>query len=249
MNDFLAIGYNIDDIEAFFGESFSKLKKTEYINFVEYYIKDNNKKSELYLYTEVKKSFLWKKTENFLCAKPSFCGITKQSVKKLDFVFSNECPLCVSLNLWVGKNGEDYPLRVDVPNYLEIKDIDLSIINNISITLFPHQLSYWPDVQSFEKEAEKTKMAVKSLIPSGTFSVKENDKDFKPSASCICNGIVISAEEITNEHTGLSLYHLVINTYGADYDVVVQKDALKELPKINSVVGGTFWVCGKLIKN
>lgn len=250
MNHFSVIGYgtpSLEDLQTFLNKNLEKTEKKSVGDVILRHLVDGLGGGELFLYFR-KNRKMFGVSNDLFCFIPSYKGKTVQNVKKVDLIFSKQCVACVGMNLWIERGNEEYPLIVDLPNYLENKEIDWKAVSQVQITLFPHELHHWKSIEDFKNSDDPiAKLATKSFIPSGTFSIN-NDPNFIQKAECICSGIVTFVEKKTNGFTGQDFFHLVIDTYAAEYDVVTETSVFKETPAVGSVVCGTFWVCGKVVR-
>jgi hypothetical protein len=252
LDRFTVIGYDIANPEAindFIASNLPNAQATQFGNITQHYLNDSVAGTELHFYSHMEKSFLGKEKRQVFCILPSFKGSTRQGVRNVQLMMPNKnCEACASLYLWVSKDGEEYPLIVALPNYFEIQNNDFSVINEVGTTLFPREFRYWKSEADFKSDTKNpmSKFAVKSFIPSGTFSPKD-DPNFVLKAECICNGIIKSIEKKTNSTTNKKFYHFVVDTYAAEYDVVIHESFFDMEPEVNWIIGGVFWVCGKII--
>ena len=202
------------------------------------------------------------KKEEFFCAFPGFEGKGIQKIWSAEepgldgyeygarIINEEKCEVEGTLSCWVhNEKDEEYPLLIDIQNYLETMEKKTSEIKRVQITLFPHQFEHYKTEQDFRKKypkGEKNPFPSPGMfIPSGTFSPK-NYPNFKPHAECYCYGRVEFAETLKNEFSGLEFQHVIIDTYGAKYDVLVDWTHKQDI-EIGDIVGGFFWVSGKVL--
>lgn len=196
-----------------------------------------------YWYGRKKSFFVKEKIIGFI---PAFKGEISQKVKVVHLLPNKKFPLEPSLRLWIYNNKEEYPLIVDMPNYLEIQRFKFEDLKEIHAVLFAQNFEYFTDEDEFFKKYPKgdnvSVPAPGMFIPTGTFSPK-NDPKFKEQAKCWCYGRVIKEEKLENKLTGEYFYHFIMKTYAADYDVVVDVKDVNTKPNIGAIIGGEFWIC------
>jgi hypothetical protein len=90
-------------------------------------------------------------------------------------------------------------------------------------------------------------MVAKSFIPSVTFPLDDNDKDFEYKPEVIFSGIILEYKLLTNEWGNGKYYWLKVETYGGVIDVVIDPEIVDKPIKVGGVISGVFYLCGKLL--
>lgn len=191
------------------------------------------------------------KRESLLGVDPSFTGKNVQKVKYAKLIPNKKYPCEPSLSVYVYDNeNNEYPLIMDMYNYLEKRDIDFSKVSKVTVTLFAKVFESFEDKSIFWKKyprGEKISIPAPGMfIPTGTFS-PVNDPAFIPHAECWCYGEVISFSKLINNISGGEYYHFVMKTLAASYDLVVDTKLVKGDPRKFEIIGGTFWVSSKIM--
>lgn len=92
------------------------------------------------------------------------------------------------------------------------------------------------------------KLASESFIPSGMFNPKDtNTKELQ--AMAIMNGHIIEVSTLRNSYTNMQYMHAIIEVQGCRFDVVIDMDLVTKEPKVGGVIGGVFWLTGRIIGN
>lgn len=211
--------------------------------FVQYVLED---KSGARLYWLFKKVGLFGK-EEFVSFIPSFKGDLVQRIRAPKLKPNQKSPLEPSLDLWITdpEENQEYPLIVDISNYLEVKDTDFSKLGSIRVVLFADSFEYFENKNEFNvrypRKSEHQFPSPGMFIPTGTFSPK-NNPDFIQHAACWCYGEVIKSATLLNQLTGKEFFHFIMKTYAATYDVVTEANEKINLKKVG-IIGGEFWPC------
>lgn len=100
--------------------------------------------------------------------------------------------------------------------------------------------------KGFEPEPRSEGMAPESLIPCGTFTVRDNDENWEPSATALMNGLVEEATLRHNKLTGNKYWHLKVRCLGYTFFVVVAKEFTDETIEPGDHIEGGYWISGKL---
>lgn len=246
MSHFSDIGFKVEgpgDILCLFSEVKDVSIKQEFGKYIQY-ITDNGSRGYLYWY--FKKSNLFHK-EEFLGVMPAFKDSTSQCVRDIKLKPNKEWTLEPSLDLWITKpeTGEEYPLIIDIANYLEAQNDNFTKLGSVQVTLFANSFECYKNEEEFWKQYPKKDEihipAPGMFIPTGTFS-PNGDHNFKPHAECWCYGKVTKAEKLVNQITKNEFCHFIIETCAASYDVVTRVEDGVNLKDI-AIIGGVFWPC------
>jgi hypothetical protein len=137
-----------------------------------------------------------------------------------------------------------YPFIFDCVNIAENDDIILPCVLNIKLSAFAHEINIFIDENEYIlSQSKEFPIASKSFIPSGTFG----DEPFEEKSEAIFTGIILDYKKYTNEITHKKYYWIKVETYGGIIDVVVDPELIKRKLKINGIVSGVFYLCGKII--
>ena len=246
MNHLADIGFGVKSPDEL-AHVFSKLKDVSQKKisgkYIQYVTEDP---SGARLYWIFRKTGLFRK-EEFVSFIPAFKGDSFQSIRALKFKPNTEWPLEPSLDLWISDSelGEEYPLIVDVANYVEVQNQDFTKLDKIQTVLFVNSFEHYENEDAFSvRYPKKGKVQFPSslmFVPSGTFSPKK-DPLFVPHAEGFGYGRVMKAEKLVNQITGKEFHHFIMKTYAATYDVVAQIEEDIDLTKVQ-IIGGNFWPC------
>ena len=140
MNHLADIGFGVKSPDEL-AHVFSKLKDVSQKKisgkYIQYVTEDP---SGARLYWIFRKTGLFRK-EEFVSFIPAFKGDSFQSIRALKFKPNPEWPLEPSLDLWISDSelGEEYPLIVDVANYVEVQNQDFTKLDKIQTVLLCNQ--------------------------------------------------------------------------------------------------------------
>lgn len=158
-------------------------------------------------------------------------------------------PLDTMVQGWVNPGpagdpeGADYPIIVDLLPLSSSVSIGTTALN---VVLFPKEMHYFDSEAEYSEsqEGQEVKYASEAFIPTGTFA-QEGDKGIVPEA--MVSGTILKAEMKTNVVSGKPFWHLVIRTYGGNYDLVARPDRFVTEPKVSGVVNGIFKLTGRIL--
>lgn len=125
--------------------------------------------------------------------------------------------------------------------------LTLPTIAHAQITAFAGNLSVYPDADAYATgQADDTKFAVQSFIPSGLFEPSGESVD-PPESTAIFSGRVVAAETKTNSLTGAKYYWALVDSLSGSFDIVIDPAICDGQPDVGGVISGSFWLCGRLI--
>ena len=137
-----------------------------------------------------------------------------------------------------------YPFVFDCVN-IAANNIILPCIINVKLSAFAHEIDIFVDEDDFKlHQRVDTPIASKCFIPSGTFG----NEPFELRPEAIFTGIILNYKLLTNELTNKKFYWIKTETFGGIIDVVVDPDLIRRKIKINGVISGSFYLCGKIIE-
>lgn len=154
---------------------------------------------------------------------------------------------CLKMGVARFETDKEYeiPLNVYVINgYSVHRKIDANEVVECQLTALPQSLKLYGSVEECFKG--NNGMAVESCIPCGTFSVKDNDENFVETPHAIISGKVTFAEMHNNRLTGSQYVHLVMESLGVVYDVVIPENELSMPLEDIKYVKGTFILIGHI---
>jgi hypothetical protein len=175
------------------------------------------------------------------------------------------------------KTRTDYPgqLEFSCPNYLLYKNKLKKRPNAIvQVAAFAEQIETYDSVEKFDEEQSKLPSMIE--IVEGEVKINEGDGRFRAASKsfvhpsvfervptqyrpshgpdackAVLTGHVLETELKVNEKTGHSFYWALVDTLHGQMDVVIDPSCLKffkcKPPKVGGVVGGTFWLSGRIM--
>lgn len=140
-----------------------------------------------------------------------------------------------------------YPFVFDTPDYRAYDALQLPEIIPVQLAAFAHSLKAFDDEQAMRASdgGGIGSMAAESCIPSGTFTPDGKTID-PPKAEVIFCGRVLETSRLTNPFTRRSFYWARMRTLGGEVDVVADPEIIKGTIVRDGIVGGTFWLSGRL---
>ena len=141
-------------------------------------------------------------------------------------------------SLW--QMDESYPLNVTVPNAICTPELGNEKVYKVQISCFAETLKVYKSEEDFHKEYEQ--IGIQAFMPIGKFA--ENDGDAETSRAWL-SGTVKRVQKRENSYTKREFYHLLVESYGMDYDVLVDAEYVKSID-IGDTVVGEMWLSGKL---
>jgi hypothetical protein len=155
---------------------------------------------------------------------------------------------------WANPDGEsddsgDYPLVFDTPDFGTYSGLVLPAIAQVQIVAFAHEIAFYDTVDAFyASQADRDpKFASQSFIPIGLFTPTGSD-NHPPEATAFLTGHVVETAFKRNSLTGGSYYWALVNSFGGQYDVVIDPTLLSGAPAAGGVLSGTFWLSGRPIR-
>jgi hypothetical protein len=141
----------------------------------------------------------------------------------------------------------DYPFAFDCVNSSIVKDFKLPCVRKIKLSAFPHELTVYSSEDDYHsKQKEEHHLAAKSFIPYGLFPQNENEPhEIVPEA--VITGIILEHKKLKNELTNKKYYRITIETYGGIIEAASDPELIKTDLKINGVISGYFYLCGKIL--
>ncbi|MDR0611307.1 MAG: hypothetical protein LBG58_14455 [Planctomycetaceae bacterium] len=147
------------------------------------------------------------------------------------------------------ENG-DYPFVFECVNVAEIKKLELPCIKKVKLTAFTHDIDIYASSDDYHSKQERTPhFGTQFFSPSGTFRPDNHpsDETFEMTPEAMFIGIILDYKKYTNELTNEDFYWIKVDTFGGIIDTVVDPVFIKSDLKINGVIAGVFYLCGKII--
>ncbi len=162
----------------------------------------------------------------------------------------SDTPLDGAFQAWVepkaGVANRVYPLVFDCPNSASYAEAPVPGVGQAQLAAFAHEIEVHATRTAFDRAQAKreVKLDALSFIPAGLF--RGGKQNPEPQATAVLSGIVRSSKTLKNEISGSPFHWARIESYAAEYDVVIDPD-LAALPPVGGIVSGFFWLSGTLI--
>lgn len=187
-------------------------------------------------------------------ANPHFKGSSRRSVCLKQFIARKESILDGAFHAWAvptdPKEPESglYPFVFDLPDSKAYPALALPQTVDIQLAAFAQQIKVFFDEAAYSaSQTGEPKFATQSFIPTGLFTT-ESDPEAGPPAFAAFTGIIKSCKLLKNTLTKQWFYWMLVDTLGGEVDVLADKAILfDEVPKVNGVVQGEFWLSGRLL--
>lgn len=144
--------------------------------------------------------------------------------------------------LQVAFEEDSYHLNVEIIDKRIGEEIDCNREYYCQIVCFAEEVELFKTEKAFREQHGK--MGTQSVIPTGTFSL--NGEDEVQTAHIWINGIVRKADRKVNSYTGKGYYHLVVESYGAEFDILVAEDLLDVQVEVNDLISAVCWLSGRV---
>jgi hypothetical protein len=166
----------------------------------------------------------------------------------------DESPLDGVLYCWVEPQEDfesgEYPIVFNSPDFLTLDDLDGVQEAVAQITAFASRLDVFADEAAyFASQADaQPQLAAESFIPVGLFpSDDDGEPPEHPESVAMISGRVLESATKRNSLTGKPYHHAWIATFGGTFDVVIDPE-VGELPPVDGIVSGLFFVSGRLTR-
>lgn len=179
---------------------------------------------------------------SFECMTPSFFGTTQHRVRPSKILPDKDCRFCDVLEVEVvDEDGQlFYPLLLQLED-MEIarSRIAFQTIHQLRVTGFAEEAHFWPTEEAFlqSQSHQKVKFATQSFFASGMFN-----PPFTPNA--IFTGRVLQADLRTNSENGGRFLHLLVDSLGGVYDVVLDPPDQPVQP--GAIAQCSCWMVGSI---
>ena len=140
-----------------------------------------------------------------------------------------------------------YPFIFDAPDFLLHQNLTLPCVAMVQIAAFAYEVTVFDSLQAYNAtQTGEMKWAAQSFIPEGLLAHRR-EPEHSPTALATIRGHILETELRTNELAGLAFYWVLVQTYGAVIDVVIDPQIVNEPIKIGGVIAGSFWLSGRLL--
>lgn len=177
---------------------------------------------------------------------PSFSGKSKVRVKAVPTIAHKGTVLDGVYRCWLITDDQEYPFVFEAPNFFQHASSEKEVELIVQVTAFAKELKYFPNKKAFDDDTE-WKLADRSFIPSDVLKDSTYNQDPQPHAAF--NGYIKAVELKTNEETGNKFYWFLVDTLSAEYDVVADPRLLKIVPEVGGLLGGSYYLSGKIIES
>lgn len=143
-----------------------------------------------------------------------------------------------------GWDDGDYPLVIDLPNYLDYQANDK--IRTAYLTLFAEYVDIFDDEDAFhtsqKRNSQEPGLGSEFFSPSGMFT---DDEQSEPTAIVLAGLTVIEAQKRTNTISNREFYWCRASTYGGEYEAVFDLEMFDDVPKVGNIIFGRYWITGR----
>ncbi len=190
------------------------------------------------------------KSNTFIGATPFFRGNSRISVGITHFmVRPNDTPLEGGVYGWLEPVESD-PEKGLCPFIFDLVDkglhteLDFPFISTVQLTAFAEQFEVYDSDDEFRaSQATDFKWAAESFLSSEAFNTSGITL---PNA--VISGHVLETIELQNPLTNCRYRWMKVKTAGGEVDVVSDPELVDRLPFPGSVIRGSFWLCGRILK-
>ena len=190
-----------------------------------------------------------------VCFTPTFAPATHLAVT-IGSLADDDCPYERPLLVQVlGRDGAEHPLAVVIEDLGVTEPKAGTHDALLEVVALAEQLTIFADEAAYR--ASGTPMAVESLIPSGLFApgvIEPGEgQDVQVAPRMIMSGVVTASELRHHGVFGLPFVVCRIRSYGAEWTACLDAVDLGgaeslQLPTVGSIVAGTFYVSGRLVR-
>lgn len=151
------------------------------------------------------------------------------------------------LNILMCDGDFPIPLNIEIIDAFLWRNNEISQqdgVTSVETTWYAKQIEVIK--KEFETEPSGEEMAPESLIPCGTFPARDNDENWKPSATALMNGLVVEANLRHNKVTGNKYWHLKVSCLGYTFFVAVAREYVEGTIEPGDHIEGFYWISGKI---
>ncbi|MEM1037256.1 MAG: hypothetical protein AAGI14_10900 [Pseudomonadota bacterium] len=189
---------------------------------------------------------------------PHFQGTSRRRVGLIRDIDRGYSPLDGALYGWAEPQNEDapedtgsYPFVFDLPDRWRMPRLNLPQTVDVQLTASPYELQVYSDEAAYDASTDtgEPKFASESFVPSGLFISEDAPEGTQPESYGMFYGTVLSAEQHSDVYKGGHFTHLLVRTLGGEIDVVADDTILPETPQIGAIIGGSFWLSGRIVSD
>jgi hypothetical protein len=141
----------------------------------------------------------------------------------------------------------DYPFVFDSPDAGTYSQLRLPGIAEVQIAAFALEIRHYDSPEAFScSQNREVPLGSRSFIPSGLFTpdgVRKNP----PQSQALFTGHVIEAATRENSLTGCEYFWALVDSFGGQFDVLIDRTLLPSGPVEGGVLSGQFWLSGRLL--
>ncbi len=184
---------------------------------------------------------------------PHFDGISRRKVGLSRKIERDSSELDGGFYAWANPTDDaesgEYPFVFDVPDFRLTEINDFPALKNIQLTAFAsNDFKIFASEDEFRADGNWNQTAAKSFIPSGMFLPDDERTEIEPPRPIgIFTGEIIEFALKTNELSNEQFYWFLVETLGGEVDVVADIKLVPVEPQIGGIVGGQFWLSGKIV--
>lgn len=141
-----------------------------------------------------------------------------------------------------------YPFAFDLPD-MALHEIHFPVIKEVQLAAFAHELSIYANEEVYnqvQKSEDGMNTATEFFIPSGLFTDEESNS--LPDSTAVFGGRVLTTRKIRNPYTNEYFYYAKVKTLGGEFDVVADPELVTEELTEESIITGSFWLSGQIIR-
>lgn len=187
---------------------------------------------------------------------PHFAGKSRRTVGLTKIIERDSSVLDGGFHGWArpaDKNDPEttgeYPFVFDAPDFLTVGRIDFPQTLEIQLTAFASNdfKIYADENEYYDSQDSEPKFAARFFIPSGLFLPDERNTPLEPPRPIgTFAGVIKEFELKTNQLSKEKFYWFLVETLGGETDVVADPKLITTEPKIGGIVGGQFWLSGRI---
>jgi hypothetical protein len=183
-------------------------------------------------------------------ANPHFAGASRIDVLVESLDRNEEFPLEGEAYVWVQPDPDDpehglYPFSVSLPDFDAMTETNRPPFRAcLALTGFAKELASWPDEDAYQaaEAGNDAPFAPASFVPLGLFG----NAIGRTRSIALVTGRVTRATLRGNPVSERTFWHLCLETYGGEIDIVAPPHLLASAPPPGGIVRATCWLSGRL---
>lgn len=194
---------------------------------------------------------LWvaiKNGKEIRCFSPYYSSSKKIEIVIIEEVTDNDCDFCRGYYATRpdSQAAGDMPIIFHMPDsYLTRRKVKHNTLYPVELCGFAENIRYFENEELFNQVSDG--FSTDYYIPSGTFSPRDDDKEFKQNPRALLAGRIRGWRRIINPMTEQSFFHLNVDNSFGDLDVIVKTSDIKGELIEGGIIEGRFWFTGKII--